>query len=328
MGGVSLLCDRGPKQVLSREKAVLSLTDVAVLDDVEPAACGPLMAILAKEQPLPKQLKHLKRVKRKGKEEEKEEEEDEGDKGKQGLLQLLLGIPPLQDKLLDRIAEVLKGSGSGSGSGSGGGGGEAAMHVTHVGVPAEAPEDKKQTDEWSVVWPVVYKIPAGKKATHRAEIPLSLEEKNTMARHLSAAWKLANENQARGLECNGAVVVDPEKDVVVAVGKDETTTWGEEKNKRNPLRHATMVAIGEVAKGILERFPDAGKLPQAKRHCLENAGNTGNGNEEATGPAASTLPLSSAPRCIKEEEPYLCTGYDCYLWREPCTMCAMALVHR
>lgn len=25
--------------------------------------------------------------------------------------------------------------------------------------------------------------------------------------------------------------------------------------------------------------------------------------------------------------PYLCTGWDCYVAREPCAMCAMALVH-
>ena len=27
------------------------------------------------------------------------------------------------------------------------------------------------------------------------------------------------------------------------------------------------------------------------------------------------------------EKPYVCTGYDAYVWREPCAMCAMALVH-
>lgn len=27
------------------------------------------------------------------------------------------------------------------------------------------------------------------------------------------------------------------------------------------------------------------------------------------------------------QRPYLCTGWDCYVVREPCVFCAMALVH-
>lgn len=30
---------------------------------------------------------------------------------------------------------------------------------------------------------------------------------------------------------------------------------------------------------------------------------------------------------MRGPKPYLCTGFDCYVVREPCVMCAMALVH-
>ena len=62
-----------------------------------------------------------------------------------------------------------------------------------------------------------------------------------------------------------------------------------------------MQAIDAVAQGLLE-----GTNPPAKRACV----------------GASPSPAPPTPA------PYLCTGYECYVLREPCTMCAMALVHR
>ena len=62
----------------------------------------------------------------------------------------------------------------------------------------------------------------------------------------------------------------------------------------HPLAHAAVGAVTAVADRDRERWPD---------------------NDDAS---ASTTSLS---------RPYLATGYDAYLLREPCAMCAMALLH-
>lgn len=166
-------------------------------------------------------------------------------------------------------------------------------------VPVGPPLTRPQYEEAAAHWPVSFH--ENKRVSRALNGSLfTPSEKSAMQNHMELAIGAAQRGATQGLRPVGAVVVDPAAGKVLAVGHDC-------RDGLNPLLHAAMVCIDLVA------------------HSQGGGAYT-----YRSYPACTFLKPDSKegrPSSFRDGLPYICTGYDMYLTREPCLLCAMALVH-
>lgn len=160
--------------------------------------------------------------------------------------------------------------------------------VLEVNVPRHAPLTRSQFESSNCLWPTQF---------HEDKLIAKIitdnfftaQDKSDIERYM----KLAVEAAMTSMAGVGVAVVNPDTSMPLVV------TTGD---KNHPLKHAVMVAVDLVA-----RHQGGGAWPLMIENSLCN------------------VELEDLE--VDGKAPYLCTGYDFYITHEPCTMCAMALVH-
>ncbi|XP_067265532.1 probable inactive tRNA-specific adenosine deaminase-like protein 3 [Chanodichthys erythropterus] len=168
-----------------------------------------------------------------------------------------------------------------------------------VEIPANPPLTRPQFEKASKHWPTSFHEDKQVTSALKGQL-FTADQKAKMQDYMTAAVRAAKSGREMGMDAVGAVIVDPESEQVVAVGHDC-------KRGAHPLHHAVMVCIDLVACGQGGGAYNYKKYPACQFSSSESFRNGCNLKE--TG------------------QPYICTGYDLYVTREPCVMCAMALVH-
>ncbi|XP_031554072.1 probable inactive tRNA-specific adenosine deaminase-like protein 3 isoform X2 [Actinia tenebrosa] len=207
-----------------------------------------------------------------------------------------------------------------------------------IKVPRYPPLTREQFNKASELWPVNFHEDKYITKLLSGELfgDLALRK---IYKYMDMARKSALIGKNNGMVAIGTVVVDPSSDIVIAVAYDL-------RCHGHPLHHAIMVVIDLVAQSqtggtwnmgyqqdsgtwtLPENLNDI-KIKKAK--CQLDCEETSKEDTSKSKVVEDSNKTNKNPenKFMNENKngPYLCTGYDLYVTREPCIMCSMALVH-
>ncbi|GIL71876.1 hypothetical protein Vretimale_665 [Volvox reticuliferus] len=224
---------------------------------------------------------------------------------------------------------------------------------------ALAPQTRQQWETWTKLWPITWRIPDNGTPV-LVETPVDELTQQYYERYMRTALQLAS---LSGVD-NAAVIVDPVSAAPVAEAADKSAfhplqhavmaavqaaserdlaLWPPGLASVDPYSNSGVDAMGDTpgANGsgeetATQRQPhgESTPTPDFLRRGMDGGDtgtqDTGGDDDACEGLACKRQRLDTGPQepqASARSRPYMCTGYDCFVIREPCIMCAMALVH-